>query len=81
MIDDIPEEDKWLKQEIELSNPAIKCSHEYEYLGTGFKRGDPTISVVWFFCKYCTNIKQKTYDQSIINLNYDDEMTDFRDKL
>lgn len=76
-IDDTPEEDKLLKQ----SEQSLTHKHEWEYLGNGVKRGDPTIAIYNFYCKWCTRIKDVQRDQRQYNLMWDeDENKDFRDK-
>lgn len=70
MQDNKPEEDKLLH------------THEWMdlYNGSGFRRGDVTKSLVAFFCKWCLQIRVRSFDQTQYNLNYDPEtMTDFRD--
>lgn len=89
MIDDIPEEDKLLHQEQEneqqkelrqTQSSGGRCKHEWEFLGNGVRRGDPTMAVIDFYCKYCVQIKRVYKDQREMNLQWDDDSTDFRDK-
>lgn len=80
--DDIPEEDKILGS---LDNYQVMgskpCHHEYYDLAPGMKRGDPTINVQFFYCKFCLKIRKMFIDQSDCNLEWDEEEhTDFRDK-
>lgn len=74
MTNDIPEEDKLLKQ-----NPPLTHIHEWVdmYGGGGFRKGRPDVFLQSFFCKWCLQIRTKQYDGSIFNKNVpDDELND-----
>lgn len=79
MINDFPEEDKYLR---EAQKPSI-CKHEWVdmYYGAGFVRGDQTRGIQVFYCKFCLRTRTIEYDQSRFNLHdLEDEATDYRDK-
>lgn len=77
--DDTPEEDKWLDENREKTRSAPLHKHEWEYLGVGIKRGDPTMAVIDFYCKWCIKIRRTYKDQSEMNLQFGEDSTDYRD--
>lgn len=57
-----PEEDK------------VICKHEWYdfYGGMGTDKDDPTLALQAFYCKFCLEIRIKTYNQSRYKLNLED---------
>lgn len=83
MNDDIPEEDKLLAGTFAGKPVYGQCAkHEWVdlYGGGGFKRGNPQIAIATFYCKWCLKTRLITYDQSMVNLEWNpEEHGDYRD--